>query len=489
MRSDGGLGQALDALASAELSTLPDESLRDSVLGLLTVQHRLQAELSRRLGEFDRRGLARADGQACTKRWLQAFAHLGGHAADAQVKALPLLELLPELRQALTEGAVSLEHVNQVRFLHERLGAQTTVQAAPILVRLARASDPMDVRRACDRICAHRDPDGPDPARTIQRRQVTLSRVGDMWQLRGQLDPEAGTLVHTALQAYLKPPTPQDTRSAAQRRHDALVEIVRAVLREARTPTIGGVHPHIGVLLPVDLLPFVQPDRADHAPNGNTNNNASNGASNNGGSSSGGRGGGSSNGASSNASNGASNNGGSSSNGGSGGGGGADNGGGAATAARAGSGDTAWLDDYGPIPNAVAARIACDAAWHRIILDPTNGLPLDVGRAYRTSPPWIRKALTARDRGCRFPGCSAEANWTDAHHMRHWKAHNGRTTTDNLVLICRFHHVLIHEGGWTLQVDPATGEVSATRPDGRPYALPPTRPWTTASHQPATDDP
>jgi hypothetical protein len=83
-------------------------------------------------------------------------------------------------------------------------------------------------------------------------------------------------------------------------------------------------------------------------------------------------------------------------------------------------------------------------------------------------PSWLRKALHARDRGCRFPGCRAPVAWTDAHHLRPW-ARGGSTSLDNLALLCRWHHGLVHEAGWTIRLDVETGTVTAARPDGRPY--------------------
>ena len=71
----------------------------------------------------------------------------------------------------------------------------------------------------------------------------------------------------------------------------------------------------------------------------------------------------------------------------------------------------------------------------------------DVGRKTRTIPPALRRALEAGDRGCRFPGCGLR--FTDAHHVRHW-ADGGETKLENLVLLCRFHHRLVHEEGYTV---------------------------------------
>jgi hypothetical protein len=130
----------------------------------------------------------------------------------------------------------------------------------------------------------------------------------------------------------------------------------------------------------------------------------------------------------------------------------------------------AHLEWAGDIPDAVAQRITCDADVWRVVLDPATGRPLNVGRTHRLVPHWIRKALHARDRGCRFPGCRAPAAWTDGHHLIPW-AEGGPTDIDNLLLLCRFHHGLVHEGGWSITFDAGSGTVTATRPDGRPYEI------------------
>jgi hypothetical protein len=94
------------------------------------------------------------------------------------------------------------------------------------------------------------------------------------------------------------------------------------------------------------------------------------------------------------------------------------------------------------------ARLACDAAVVVLRRDAT-GSTVDAGRKTRTVPPAIRRALEARDTGCRFPGCTARR--CDAHHIVHW-GEGGPTCLDNLVLLCRHHHRLLHEGGYTVHV-------------------------------------
>ena len=91
-----------------------------------------------------------------------------------------------------------------------------------------------------------------------------------------------------------------------------------------------------------------------------------------------------------------------------------------------------------------------------------QGAVLDVGRKTRTIPSAIRRALTARDTQCQFPGCVAQR--CDAHHLVHW-ADGGATAIDNLVLLCRRHHRLVHEGGYTLRRD-SEGATTFIRPNG-----------------------
>ena len=82
-------------------------------------------------------------------------------------------------------------------------------------------------------------------------------------------------------------------------------------------------------------------------------------------------------------------------------------------------------------------------------------LSLNLSRKHRLVQPALRRALEARDRGCRFPGCSHE-RWLDAHHVVHW-ADGGETSLENTLLLCSSHHRLLHEGGFAIRAD-ANGE-------------------------------
>ena len=95
-----------------------------------------------------------------------------------------------------------------------------------------------------------------------------------------------------------------------------------------------------------------------------------------------------------------------------------------------------------------ARRLCCDAGIVPVV-DGPNGEPLSVGRRTRSIPPSVRRALSNRDRGCRFPGCPATQR-LHGHHVRHW-AEGGKTSLNNLVLLCPTHHHLVHEGGFDVQ--------------------------------------
>ncbi len=129
------------------------------------------------------------------------------------------------------------------------------------------------------------------------------------------------------------------------------------------------------------------------------------------------------------------------------------------------SGGQSALDEAGGIHVSAetARRLACDAATVTMRHGPA-GEVLDVGRRTRTISPALRRALAARDRHCRFPGCRARR--CDAHHLRHW-AHGGPTALGNLVLLCRRHHRAVHEEGFRVSLGPA-GEARFVQPDGRP---------------------
>ena len=116
-----------------------------------------------------------------------------------------------------------------------------------------------------------------------------------------------------------------------------------------------------------------------------------------------------------------------------------------------------------------AQRLLCDARV-QVSLDDVGGVPLTLGRTSRTPSAGMARALRRRDRTCRFPGCDRR-RYTDAHHVVWW-SRGGRTDLANLVLLCGFHHRLVHEGGWRLHLL-ADARVEWFRPGGQRYRAEP----------------
>jgi len=128
----------------------------------------------------------------------------------------------------------------------------------------------------------------------------------------------------------------------------------------------------------------------------------------------------------------------------------------AATAGSAdGGGDPAFTPGHGhieatgaPLTAATIQRLSCDGATTEVTID-SFGQPLDVGREHRTFTPKQRIALAIRDGGCVFGDCDKEPSMTEAHHIVPW-SQGGRTDLANGILLCKFHHLLIHNNGWEI---------------------------------------
>ena len=93
-----------------------------------------------------------------------------------------------------------------------------------------------------------------------------------------------------------------------------------------------------------------------------------------------------------------------------------------------------------------------------------------LGRTQRLFSSHQRRLLALRDGGCRFPGCSRPPAHTDAHHVHPWSA-GGATDVGNAILLCRFHHRLVHEGGWRVRADAVGSLSSSDSTRGTPSAV------------------
>ena len=130
------------------------------------------------------------------------------------------------------------------------------------------------------------------------------------------------------------------------------------------------------------------------------------------------------------------------------------------------------VEGGGVIHAETARRLLCDARVQTVLED-ERGTPLRLGRTSREPSASILRLLRYRDKECTFPSCGAR-RFTQAHHVAWW-SRGGPTDLDNLILLCSYHHKLVHEHSWKVQRD-ADGTVRWFHPDGRRYRAGPAPP-------------
>jgi len=121
------------------------------------------------------------------------------------------------------------------------------------------------------------------------------------------------------------------------------------------------------------------------------------------------------------------------------------------------------IEDGPAIHPVVVERLLCEARVQMVVED-DRGDVLRLGAMSRLAPPWMERQVRYRDGGCTFPGCGTRRH-THVHHVRWWRD-GGKTTLENLVLVCSFHHRLVHERGWSVERR-GSGDLAWRRPDGR----------------------
>ncbi|MBX7442682.1 HNH endonuclease [Arthrobacter sp. MAHUQ-56] len=132
--------------------------------------------------------------------------------------------------------------------------------------------------------------------------------------------------------------------------------------------------------------------------------------------------------------------------------------------------EPAELDGHGPIPASIARRLVADGAdsFYRVLVDPRDGAPLEIGRRSYRLPETIKRWIRMRDGKCTFPGCTNRSLDNDTDHLTAW--HNGgETGASNLGQLCPKHHRLKHASGWTPTPATTNEPPGWTSPTGRTY--------------------
>ena len=358
---------------------------------------------------------------------LTAAAALAGDVPIERLETLArLAPTTPQRRAAL---AASVDDCGE-----EFLLAQAQVLPAEAFRLLARrwaaAADPeadeRGYREACD------------------REFVELSSTTGGVHLAGFLTTEHGASLRTALDAVMGAPIPGDERTTSQRRAQALADLSRVVLDNGLVGTGAAVRPHLSCVVDLDTLrrategahgsvaaptrglPGGRPGgvwstgvRASMRPGGVPPGDANPGDAD-------------------------------------------PSGAGPSEMELSGPPGrdvgrfaVAELLGAGPFPRSVLSRLACDSQVTRVVFGPDSQV-LDVGRAERTFTGAKRRAVIARDRTCRFPGCGAPASLSEVHHIEHW-ARGGGTDVNAGILLCWFHHDYVHRHGIEIERQPGGG--------------------------------
>lgn len=319
-------------------------------------------------------------------------ARTGTGAARAEMELAEGLGALPQAVRAVESGSASLGHAEVLTRLRARCSA--TVRAAldgggaAELLALARDMDvPTFAKRAAAWAAAR---DVEEAERSFEgTRARRYGRIVDRdggTKIDAFVDPVVGATIRTALEAVTPVPADGDTRTPEQRTADALGTLAERVLGAGSEKIGAQVRPHLSLVVPAETWASIRDRRpvgiADAGPR-------------------------------------------------------------EATDVRGGKGCVMpELDDGTVIPLSELERIACDCEMTRVVLS-ADGTPLDVGRTQRTYAKELRRAILLRDGHCTWPGCSLRASWCEVHHIT-WFSRGGRTSAENALTLCAFHHHEVH---------------------------------------------
>ncbi|NCT91276.1 DUF222 domain-containing protein [Cellulomonas sp. APG4] len=406
------------ALAHASSAAVDGATAAALHARLRTVTDLLGTVMARLLARVEEDGRWAASGSARTfPEWVarqEGSSLAAARRSTALGKALD--DALPATREALLAGTVSLEHAEVLaqvaptsgRRLAALRGDDPRLNEAALLER-ARSTGVDRFRREARRWAAAVDAQEAEREheRAVAAEHLTFSPRDHGMALTGFLTHESSATLLTALRAVTGVPAADDERTHAQRDAAALTDLARLTLTRGLAGAGAQVRPQ--VMVHVDYPTFERLcERAGVADDG---------------------------------------------------------GAGTHGAAVSPPLPPATLDSGEPLPPSVLARLVCDSDVARVVFGP-EGQVLDVGRAHRTFTGHLRRAVVARDRSCRYPGCGAPPHLGEIHHVRQWARDHGDTSVANGILLCWYHHDLVHRRG--LHIAWEHGAWRLTRHDGTP---------------------
>ncbi|MCA1006693.1 HNH endonuclease [Rhodococcus hoagii] len=401
----GGLNSlvAVSAPQPEDVHTLTEILLLQTGLDICHAIEQLEALRAATIAEIDERAVSFDTlGFRSVKQWLAANTLLEVSTAGRILTLGRMLGRQPEIADAYNAGTISAEHAALIGKFCETppRGMPNEALDSCRKVLLDSATGPTattaTVQTCISKLERIFESDELPPSEDTERNEFHASKtLNGRVAVKGDLDAVTGEMLLTALSALTKPRNPIDdpagSRTPARQRADAFAEILRRYLDSGDAPIEGGERPHLS--LHVNAADLARSEAA-HEWTGSGDDAGDD-------------------------------------------------------QDLFGDKDTARMPHMGPISIATARRLACDCHLTPIVM--SDGVPIDLGRTSRTVSKKQRRALVARDHGCAFPGCGAPPAHCEGHHVIHW-ADGGPTDLDNLVLLCRFHHGLLHHSHWRVKI-------------------------------------
>ena len=248
--------QGLALIAEAGPQGLSRQRLRQDLLWFAERQRALEAEQARWLAALDRLEEPAGDGN---RWWLQERLQLTGNAAYARIRTARKLEELPRTAAALRSGEIGAEQASLIcRYMEQvpktRLEPGSTESS---LLEAARTMDPWSLEQHWQQLRYQADQEAGLQAEEEQHRRRWLNlwqKRSGSYRIEGELDPENGALLKTAIRALAGRPRKDDERTPAERRADALGELARRRLDAGDLPELGGEKPHLLLIANLETL-------------------------------------------------------------------------------------------------------------------------------------------------------------------------------------------------------------------------------------------
>lgn len=269
-------GAVLTEAGEERLWAQSDDAVIARVAAARRVLAQAHAVLVAVVGEVEARDLAKTRGAPSTKAWLTGAHQIDPAEAGMLVRTARSLRAgCEQTGTALAAGEVSLAQarvvIRSVEDLPAQMGPALIAAAETLMVGHCATFDPPTLALIGRRLAEVVDPDGTQ-ARD-ERNLLDLDKKGQHKRgltliadpdgagrhIRGYLSPEAAAIIGTALDGLSAPIAAsaagdKDIRCAAQRRHDALLELCRRQLQTGELPSTGGIRPRLIITIPLRSL-------------------------------------------------------------------------------------------------------------------------------------------------------------------------------------------------------------------------------------------